>query len=354
METLYNTLHNVAERVGLAAPADHETQEIVSSPSIDTTSIMQQEQATQLRETPQEPLQKLEADLERIRMSNAALVTEIGHVEPSASSLGTPMEQEPVERLQSELVKVQLRHVAAAPSQSGASIVVEPVEVLQVTPAREVLETRGKIIEAPNVDYEKIEKGVVVQEIVHPTEQIEIQPIIHREREQLDVKQITEHLHETRIQPTNVEEKVAAPETRQTIVERSVIPENIVKARREVLETIHTQHMNEPIVEETIKKKVIEEVQPVLNLDVYEPTVVKTTLPIYEKVVEKARVFKEERDIPESNSAQKITTYESLAHRDAPGSIKSLTGASQGSPQLSTIRFEFNVDKLQRQEGKQH
>lgn len=145
------------------------------------------------------------------------------------------------------------------------------------------------------VDYRTVQKDVVVQESIHPSEETLIQPVIHREREQLDVRQVTELRRATETQPVTEERRELPAERRETINQRGIIEENVIQPSRTVDDVVRTERVLEPIIEETITRRVVEEVQPVLKKDVYVPSVVKTTLPIYEKVVEPARVFKEER-----------------------------------------------------------
>jgi len=148
-------------------------------------------------------------------------------------------------------------------------------------------ERRASLVRAAPTVLETIEKEVVIQERIHPIEKEEIQPIIYREREQLDVKQITQLMHETQIQPTIVEERELSAEIREPIVERGEpLPQNIVLPTREVGEVSRTQVLHAPIVEETIKRTIIEEIQPVLERDIIQPTVIQNTQTIYEKIIE--------------------------------------------------------------------
>jgi len=145
------------------------------------------------------------------------------------------------------------------------------------------------------VHHQVIQKDVVVHERIHPIQKEEIQPIVYREREQLDVKQVTQMLHETEIQPTRVEHRDLPAERREAVVMRGApIPENHVESSKIVDSTIRTQVVHQPIVNEIVKKSVIEEVQPVLERDVIVPQVVQTTMPIYEKIVEAPHVYREE------------------------------------------------------------
>jgi len=150
------------------------------------------------------------------------------------------------------------------------------------------------------VTFQKMEKDVVVHEHIHPVEKEEIQPIIHREREQLEVRQVTEMLHETEIAPTVVEKRELAPEVREVVVEKAApIMENVVLPTVEVDATLKTQVVHAPIVNEVVKKTIIEEVQPVLEKDVIVPTLVQQVQPIYEKIVEAPVVVREELPMKE-------------------------------------------------------
>ncbi|PRP75348.1 Pf11-1 protein [Planoprotostelium fungivorum] len=134
---------------------------------------------------------------------------------------------------------------------------------------------------------EVIQKETVVHEHIHPVMKEEIQPVIYREREQLAVKQVTERLHETEIKPTLVEKRELAAEVREVMVEKAApIPVNYVAPTVDVDATLRSQVVHAPIVNEVIKKTIIEEVQPVLEKDIIQTTLIQETKNIYEKVVE--------------------------------------------------------------------
>jgi len=158
-------------------------------------------------------------------------------------------------------------------------------------------------VRAPVV-METIQKDVVVREHIHPVQKEEIQPIIYREREQLDVKQVTQMMHETQIQPTIIQQRELPAERREAIIERSApIPSNYVAPSVEIDATRTTQVIHAPIVQEVIKKTIVEEVQPVLERDVFVPTVVQNTVPIYEKIIEAPQVTREIVDMRGGNSS---------------------------------------------------
>jgi hypothetical protein len=183
-------------------------------------------------------------------------------------------------------------------------------------------------VRAEPAQVQVIEKGTVVHEHVHTLEKEEIQPIIHREREQLDVHQVTQQLHETQIQPTLVQRRELAAEVRAPIIEKSApIQENIAIPSVDRDATMKSTQINAPIVEETIRKTVIEEIQPVLDRDVVQSTLIQERKDIYEKVVE-------------APSVTRSTTYVQDRGIVSGGSLESLT--SQG----------FNLGTFQ--QGQQH
>ncbi|PRP77611.1 tubulin binding protein [Planoprotostelium fungivorum] len=182
-----------------------------------------------------------------------------------------------------------------------------PAEVTHV----ELMEATTATVRAEPVNVQHLEKEVVVHEHIHPVEKEEIQPIIHREREQMEVKQITERLHETEIAPTLVEKRELAPEVREVIVEKAApIPENLVVPTVEVDATLRSVEMHAPIVNEVVKKTIIEEIQPVLEKDVIVPTLVQKTLPIYEKIVEAPVVIREELPVREITHVSEVKVVE--------------------------------------------
>jgi hypothetical protein len=149
---------------------------------------------------------------------------------------------------------------------------------------------------------EKKERAPVIQETVLPEERVEIQPIIHREREQLEVHQVVQPMREKDIVATEVRTLVRPAETRQEIRESDL--EFQRKYQDEVLRyksglnvqpVKHERFEKPPIIEEVIRKKVIEEVQPIIYRETIRPVIIQETLPIYEKIVEAPRMFVQEQ-----------------------------------------------------------
>jgi len=142
---------------------------------------------------------------------------------------------------------------------------------------------------------ERIEKAAVVHEVYKTEEVIQIQPVINREREQLDVYEVVQPIREREVIATEVRQATLATQTRATIVEdnsaflaQRSAPSDF--STREVAATMSQTVTNAPIVHETITHRVIEEVQPVIYKEIDRPVLIRETQPIYEKVIEAPRV----------------------------------------------------------------
>jgi hypothetical protein len=149
---------------------------------------------------------------------------------------------------------------------------------------------RVDVREAPVV-VQQINKPAVVHEVIRPEEVVEVQPVIERQRERLDVYEVVQPLREREVVATEVRQGVLPPQTRATFVadqsaflaQRSAPGDT---STREVAPTMHATFQNAPIVHETITHKVVEEVQPVIYKEIDRPVLIKETLPIHERIVE--------------------------------------------------------------------
>jgi hypothetical protein len=154
----------------------------------------------------------------------------------------------------------------------------------------------------PAIVTEHIEKPVIVKEKILPQEKIEVQPIIHREREQLEVHEVIQPMHEKDIAPTLVKHATLPAQVRPDIRESDAQFQSKYKeATTRYIPEIQTQPVareffnKAPIVEEHISKKIVEEVQPVLYKETVTPVLIEETQPIYERVVEAPTIFEEIR-----------------------------------------------------------
>jgi len=131
------------------------------------------------------------------------------------------------------------------------------------------------------------EKPAVVQEVIKPGVREEIQPVIHRQREQLEIREEVQPIYEKTVRGTIFEERQLAPEMRPE-VRMGQMPVLAEGPRSSVFVENEQRQMfvNAPIVEEVVHKKIVEEIQPVIHREVIAPRIIRETQPIFEKVVE--------------------------------------------------------------------
>jgi len=176
----------------------------------------------------------------------------------------------------------------------------EPPQTLQGTGLEAPMRSLDFRTENIIVQPEQYEYPTVVKETILPSERIEVQPIIHRDIEQTEIHEVTQPMHERDIAPTHLVFSTLPGERLPDVRlgEMPVMPQP-VQPSVVVIETTREQVERPPIIEETIHKVVIEEVQPVLYKEVVRPVVVEQVQPIYEKIVESPIVVTEQRPMQE-------------------------------------------------------
>jgi len=133
-----------------------------------------------------------------------------------------------------------------------------------------------------------------VKETIHPVETEVVQPVIHRETVQTDLKQVTQPITEKQVLPPTEETKVLPAEHRETVAEPALTKPDI-PTQTVVSEPEKRVIQNEPLIHETVKHQVIEQVQPVIQREVEQHHIIHTEQPIYERVLEAPRIISEER-----------------------------------------------------------
>jgi len=163
------------------------------------------------------------------------------------------------------------------------------------------LSSGQKVTEATTV--ERQEREPIIRETIIPEERIEVQPVVHREREVLEVYQVTQPVYEKQIRETRFESSELPAEYREKVEGSQADFQDQLREGMEDLrssvhrESVERQVIDQPaIIHETVKKVVRQEVQPIIYREVHEPRVIRETLPIYERVVEAPRVFREQRE----------------------------------------------------------
>jgi hypothetical protein len=135
------------------------------------------------------------------------------------------------------------------------------------------------------VILEHRESAPVIQERIRREEVEEITPVIHREREKTEIHKITQPVHTSSILGICTEE-ATLPAQFSEMRTPSMLPPASILPRREELSAQKMRVDKAPVVIETEKKKIIEEVTPVVYKEVVEPHLTRLTQPIYEKIVE--------------------------------------------------------------------
>jgi hypothetical protein len=135
------------------------------------------------------------------------------------------------------------------------------------------------------VVVEKREGVAVIQERIRREEVEEITPVIHREREKTEIHKITQPVHTSAVLGIMTEE-VTLPAQFSEMRTPSMLPPASILPRREELSAQKMRIEKAPVVIETERKKIIEEVTPVVYREVVEPHITRLTQPIYEKIVE--------------------------------------------------------------------
>jgi len=139
------------------------------------------------------------------------------------------------------------------------------------------------------------ENPAIVRQTVQKTEREEIQPVIERERETAEIQPVIRPMHETVHAPTkeiNRELPAENREYRGEMTEAETRRLNEIRTRVGEGQTVVKEGVFEgttvrpPIVHETVRPHVIEQIQPVIEQEVIAPTTIHTTKPIHEHIVE--------------------------------------------------------------------
>jgi len=180
---------------------------------------------------------------------------------------------------------------------------------LTMTPLAEYLPAQTRMGTEMPVNFVKEERPAVVKERILQMEEECIQPFIHREVEKREIHEILQPIHERQVLAPTFEEKELQAEFRPVIggyAPRQVatfVP-SVEYATKE-----RTQIVRPPIIEETIRKTIIEEIQPVIHREVVKPHIIRQTQNIYEKILEPEVILKETRPMIEC-SEQTFTGFQ--------------------------------------------
>jgi len=179
------------------------------------------------------------------------------------------------------------------------------------------------------------ERPAILHEKIRKEEVEEIQPVIHRERERTEVHQVTQPIYEAETRALSVHESVLPAETKETV--RESLTDDFLeqykvndKSTSEFTGTERVKIEKPPIIVESEKRRIIEEVQPIIYKEIVEPHVYKTTLPIYEKIVEAPTIIKE--ILPPRTIGEPKGKFH---FHNATNSVSNPTYATYSTPQTS-------------------
>jgi hypothetical protein len=178
--------------------------------------------------------------------------------------------------------------------------------------AREIPVSLGAPLEEKEIGYpvpedqvlilekSRLERAPIIEQVIRPRQFTEVQPVITREREQTEVHEVIQPIKEREILPISVEEK-QLPTIEGEVIESDdqfrMAYEQVTEKLKSTVKVEDLQKervINNPIVQEVVHKKVIEEIQPVIHKETVVPHVVKETQPIHERIVEAPKLMRGE------------------------------------------------------------
>jgi len=127
------------------------------------------------------------------------------------------------------------------------------------------------------ITFERREKSPIIKERIIPQRTVEVQQVIHREIEQREIHHIIQPIKKTEILPTiyervdqPIEYRSEAKESSERIEgsESSASPSSVIREPAKI-----ERITKEPIIHETYKKTIVEEIQPIIYKEVIQPTI---------------------------------------------------------------------------------
>lgn len=125
----------------------------------------------------------------------------------------------------------------------------------------------------------------VVLERIRKEEVEEVIPVIHREREKTEIHKVTQPIHTSQLLAVATEERDLPAQYSEMRTPGMLAPATI-QPRREIIEGQRMHVEKPPVILETEKKRIIEEVTPVVYREIVEPHLIHYNQPIYEKIIE--------------------------------------------------------------------
>jgi len=140
-----------------------------------------------------------------------------------------------------------------------------------------------------------VEKPALIYENIRKEQVEEIQPVIHREHQRTEVRQVTQPIVQGFVAPIQVEEKTLAPEIRTPTGSPAALPPVQTPTGTTTVRSATKVVEKPPIIMDTERTKFIEEIQPVIYRNVLQPSIVKETVDVYERVIDPNTFVRETR-----------------------------------------------------------
>jgi hypothetical protein len=129
-------------------------------------------------------------------------------------------------------------------------------------------------------------------------------------------------MYEGEVSPAQYLEKQLPAEVLPTVTRGTYVPSPLEPNTTEFADIERMKIEKTPIVVETEKKKIIEEVQPVIYKETVQPTIIRETKPIYEKIIEAPVIVKEIREPikmhPHTHPHESLQTQQALPQQTLP------------------------------------
>lgn len=207
---------------------------------------------------------------------------------------------------------------SSVPSSSSSSVV--PNGVATAEPA--LHSPVADPVSSEALAHETIVKPEVVHATAKNVEQEIVTPVLQRDREHTEIRQVVQPIADQQVNVTqnidvvdNVQEKMFKEE--MSAENKALYNSNAaLQNQSSTLDTTRTQTVQPTQVHENLHKKIIEEIQPLIQREIINPTVINRTVPVHETVVHAPTVTSEIR--PTLSMADFLATKTAAAAAAAP------------------------------------
>jgi hypothetical protein len=190
----------------------------------------------------------------------------------------------------------------------------------------------------PITTVQHVEAAPIIHETIRREEVEEIQPVIHREREKTEIRKITQPIQTKETKGVTTTEVTLPVEVKAEVRMPVSEPPQLAVLPGVAHEQTRTTVQKPPVVIETVKQKIVEEVTPVVYKQTVEPHVIKITQPIYEKIVEgPVYVNQAFSTVPLNQQSQQIIQEQQQSVQGLQQQQQTTIQQTSIAPQIDTI-----------------